>query len=202
MMVRCDTWAGQWRREEQRIPDVNAVIQEVRRAARHSRRSPSRIWTAPWCRRTRPAAWSQTGSILAFSTHCRPREDVHLLGYSTIVKDEWRGPGRCTVLVKETKAERPTAALTVVYHVWSRTRKACAGEWCGARAGSGDDAVRGSSPLRGALRWLEQTRWCSTPRTRRLVQFFLMWTAFLTPSLCHSVWSAVTLLTLTDAGVR
>ena len=42
----------------------------------------------------------------------------------------------------------------MLYRIWSRTRKGFATEWCGAKAGFWDDAVRGSSPLQAALRRL------------------------------------------------
>ena len=58
------------------------------------------------------------------------------------------------LLAKEVKGERPKALLTMLYRIWSRTRKAFATEWCDAKAGFWDDAVRGSSPLQAALRRL------------------------------------------------
>ena len=39
----------------------------------------------------------------------------------------------------------------MLYRIWSRTRKQFATEWCDAKAGFWDDAVRGSSPLQAAL---------------------------------------------------
>ena len=58
------------------------------------------------------------------------------------------------LLAKEVKGERPISLLTMLYRIWSRTRKHFAAEWCGAEAGFWDDAVRGSSPLQAALRRL------------------------------------------------
>ena len=58
------------------------------------------------------------------------------------------------LLAKEVKGERPISLLTMLYRIWSRTRKAFATEWCDAKAGFWDDAVRGSSPLQAALRRL------------------------------------------------
>ena len=58
------------------------------------------------------------------------------------------------LLAKEVKGERPISLLTMLYRIWSRTRKAFATEWCDAKAGFWDDAVRGGSPLQAALRRL------------------------------------------------
>ena len=58
------------------------------------------------------------------------------------------------LLAKEVEGERPISLLTMLYSIWSRTRKHFAAEWCDAKAGFWDDAVRGSSPLEAALRRL------------------------------------------------
>ena len=58
------------------------------------------------------------------------------------------------LLAKEVRGERPISLLTMLYRNWSRTRKHFAAEWCDAKAGFWDDAVRGSSPLHAALRRL------------------------------------------------
>ena len=42
----------------------------------------------------------------------------------------------------------------MLYRIWSRSRKHFAVEWCDAKVGFWDDAVRGSSPLQAALRRL------------------------------------------------
>ena len=48
--------------------------------------------------------------------------------------------------------ERPITLMTMLYRIWSHIRKTCAQEWCDARAGAWDDAVRRGSPLRCVLR--------------------------------------------------
>ena len=58
------------------------------------------------------------------------------------------------LLAKEVKGERSISLLTMLYRIWSRTRKHFAAEWCDAKAGFWDDAVRGSSLLQAALRRL------------------------------------------------
>ena len=55
-------------------------------------------------------------------------------------------------LAKEVKGERPISLFTMLHRIWSRTRKYCAAEWCGAKAGFWDDAVGGRSPLQALRR--------------------------------------------------
>ena len=58
------------------------------------------------------------------------------------------------LLAKEVKGERLISLLTMLHRIWSCSRKHFAAEWCNAKAGFWDDAVRGSSPLQASLRRL------------------------------------------------
>ena len=58
------------------------------------------------------------------------------------------------LLAKEVEGERLISLLTMLHRIWSRSRKHFAAEWCDAKVGFWDDAVRGSSPLQAALRRL------------------------------------------------
>ena len=75
---------------------------------------------------------------------------------------------------QEVKGERPISLLTMLYRIWSRTRKSFATEWCDAKAGFWDDAVRGSSPLQAALRRLVADELTQNTTTRRLARCCLM----------------------------
>ena len=72
-----------------------------------------------------------------------------------------RLPHALCMLAKETKGGRSIFVFTMMYRVWSRTRKICAGEWSDARASFWDDAVRGSSPPQAALRGLFAEEACA-----------------------------------------
>ena len=65
------------------------------------------------------------------------------------------------LLAKEARGERSIPLLTMLFRIWSRTRKHFAAEWCDAKAGFLDGAVRGSSPLQAALR-----RWVADELTQ------------------------------------
>ena len=105
----------------------------------------------------RRQGWEQTVLVLGSSNLCQKMVDKKLAELLNQCEEQvaWHWQVYVTLvclLAKEVKGERPISMLTMLFRIWSRTRKAFATEWCDAKTGFWDDAVRGSSPLQAALR--------------------------------------------------
>ena len=70
------------------------------------------------------------------------------------VRKKLLGPGRPTshwvcLLAKEVKGKRPISLLTMLFRIWSRTRKHVAADWSDAKAGARELAAAGGAALIG-----------------------------------------------------
>ena len=154
MASRFKTWVAKWQKTRDTTQDTVMAIQEVRQCAKANQDLPKIVLEeldevlATMNEATGLGA-DRFGPRFIKSPLIRPPQPVRGTGcvalvYITLV----------CLLAKEVKGERPISLLTMLYRIWSRARKAFATEWCDAKAGFWDDAVRGSSPLQAALRQL------------------------------------------------
>ena len=162
MASRFKTWVAKWQKARDTTQDTVMAIQEVRQCAKANQDLPKIMLEdldealatmneatglgadrfGPRFIKSLPKEGRQ--KFVDLLNQCEEQVAWPWQVYITLV----------CLLAKEVKGERPISLLTMLYRIWSRTRKAFATEWCDAKAGFWDDAVRGSSPLQAALRRL------------------------------------------------
>ena len=158
MASRFKTWVAKWQKARDTTQDTLMAIQEVRQCAKANQDLPKitlgdldeALATmneatglgadrfGPRFIKSLPKEGRQ--KFVDLLNQCEEQVAWSWQVYITLV----------CLLAKEVTGERPISLLTMLYRIWSRTRKAFATEWCDAKAGFWDDAVRGSSPPIGA----------------------------------------------------
>ena len=145
MASRFKTWVAKWQKARDTTQDTVMAIQEVRQCAKANQDLPKiTLGDLHEALATMNEATGLGARLVDLLNQCEEQVAWPWQVYITLV----------CLLAKEVKGERRISLLTMLYRIWSRTRKAFATEWCDAKAGFWDDAVRGSSPLQAALRRL------------------------------------------------
>ena len=162
MALRFKTWVAKWQKAQDSAQDTVTAIQDVRAYAKANQDLPTiELKDLDEALATMNEATGLGADRFALRSIKSLPEDGRQKIVDLLNECEeqiaWPWQAYITLvclLAKEVKGERPSSLLTMLYRIWSRTRKHFPVEWCEAKAGFWDDAVRGRSPLPAALRRL------------------------------------------------